>query len=94
MEDDKVLDFISRRFPKDCNWLGGNCLWFSLMLKRRFPSSEIYYLPIEGHFVVSYGGSYYDWTGRVELKEKPILLYDLKAEDPLVYSRLIRDCFI
>jgi hypothetical protein len=48
----EILEFIHRRFPQDCHWLDGNCFWFALILKKRFPNVEIFYFPIQGHFVV------------------------------------------
>ena len=93
MKNDKILEFIKRRFETDCNWTNGNCYWFALILKKRFPKCKIYYLPIEGHFVVKYKGQFYDWTGIVELEEEPIKFSKLKKMDTLWYSHLIRDCF-
>lgn len=50
---ERILNFIQRRFPQNCdsNWLTGNCLWFAYILQKRFPDLEIFYLPIEGHFI-------------------------------------------
>ena len=91
--EEKILEFIKRRWSKDSHWTDGNCLWFATILKLRFPEVEIYYLPIEGHFVVGYDNQFYDWTGRLQLEEKPYLFSKLKEEDPLYYNHLIRDCF-
>ena len=90
----EVKEFISRRFDQDCHWTDGNCYWFANILVTRFPSLDIYYFPHQGHFVAGNAWEFYDWTGRVEpLKDEPaILLYDLKQNDPLWYSHLIRDC--
>jgi hypothetical protein len=93
MKKDKVLDFIKRRFKQDCNWIDGNCYWFALILKKRFPKSVIYYLPIRGHFIIKYKGKFYDWNGIVEVEEKPIKLSKLKKKDDLWYLHLMRDCF-
>ena len=88
----KVEEFIKRRFSDDCNWTNGNCLWFALILKKRFPKAKIFYLPVDGHFVVKYKHKYYDWTGEIKLTEKAYKLSKIKKEDPLWYSHLIRDC--
>lgn len=90
--ENEVLEFIKRRFTNNCNWLNGNCFYFAAILTMRFPEGEIYYLPIEGHFVTKIEDVYYDWTGIVSLKEKPISFMQLRKEDPLLYSHLIRDC--
>ena len=90
---EQILDFIKRRWTKDSHWTDGNCLWFANILKLRFPEVEIYYLPIEGHFIVGFEGQFYDWTGHLLLEEKPYLFSDIKESDPPYYNRLIRDCF-
>ena len=59
---DEVLEFIYRRFPKDSDWVNGNCYYFSLILQDRFPGGEIYYDVIDGHFLYCYNGKYYDLT--------------------------------
>ena len=28
----EILNFIEKRFPIDCNWMNGNCLWFAIIL--------------------------------------------------------------
>ena len=40
---DEVLEFIRRRFLQDCHWRDGNCYYFALILKDRFPESRIVY---------------------------------------------------
>lgn len=89
----EIINFIETRFKKDCDWIGKNCLWFAYLLKKRFPNLNIYYLPIEGHFVVGCLGEYFDWTGKIKLEETPILFDEIKENDELWYNRLIRDCF-
>ena len=64
------------------------CYYFKI----RFPELEIYYLPIQGHFIVGKDNSYYDWTGKIKIEE-PFLLNNIKQKDPLWYSHLIRGCF-
>lgn len=102
----EVLDFIHRRFPHDCNWLNGNCLWFAFILQKRFPNMEILYLPIQGHFITglkvindtpqnsNIKTVYFDWTGEIEPKEEVWSLSKIKEEDDLLYSHLIRDCLL
>ncbi len=92
---DEVLDFINRRWKKyDANWMNGNCYWFAFILCERFPSLEMIFLPIEGHFVAGNikEGRYYDWTGKVDLQEDPYSFNSLRLEEPNLYSHLLRDC--
>lgn len=91
---DEVLDFIQRRFIKDNNWLDGNCLWFSIILEKRFPGGDIYYLPDVGHFVYEYNLKIYDWTGEVNYQGNKIKFSEIKEQDFSWYSRLMRDCFL
>lgn len=60
---DRIEEFIKRRFPIDCDWTGGNCYFFALIIKSIF-SGRIVYNPIDGHFLCYTDGRYYDWTGR------------------------------
>jgi len=93
--NDEVLEFIERRWrANDSNWLNGNCYWFAWILKSRFPKLEIFYLPVTGHFVAgdTEKKTYYDWSGKVEIKESFYSLNLLFQEDPLLYNRLMRDC--
>lgn len=94
MLEKEVLQFIKTRWQTNSNFLNGNCLWFAIILTTRFPALEIYYLPIEGHFVAGKDNNYYDWTGKIEIKEKPILFNKIKQDDSLWYSHLMRDCFL
>lgn len=91
----EILNFIEKRFPIDCNWMNGNCLWFAIILQARFPQSDIYYLPVPGHFVTKIEDKYYDWKGEIEIdvQEPLISLIDLKKKEPDWYQRLMRDCF-
>lgn len=91
---EEIIEFIKRRFPAEDRWLNGNCLWFAIILCTRFEQLEIYYLPIDGHFVAGYNGEYYDWRGQIELEEEPMKLADLQHEDELLHSHLVRDCYL
>lgn len=88
----EILDFINRRWQINANWLDGNCYWFAHILVTRFSELEIYYLPVQGHFVAGNGIVFYDWTGVVVTDEEPLALSDIKQTDPLWYQRLVRDC--
>ena len=88
----EILDFIDRRWKKDCDWKNGNCYWFAHILVSRFPRLKIYYLPIEGHFVAGDSINFYDSTGRIELQEIPLLLSQIEQDDIVWYKKLMRDC--
>lgn len=91
----KILDFIHRRFPVDCNWLNGNCYYFAQILKSRFPEGEIYYDVIWGHFIFKYENQYYDWTGLSTMVETPIKWDTFKKEyDANQYAAIIKDCVL
>ena len=68
--NDPVLKFIHKRFPKDNNWLDGNCYYFAVILKTRFPYGDIFYDTINGHFVTYIDGKMYDWSGIVPRDDK------------------------
>ena len=90
---DKILKFISNRFPTDCNWLTGNCFYFAQILKARFPEGEIYYDVIFGHFLFKIYNNYYDWSGKVEYIGQPVKWDTFQSEyDSLQYERIIKDC--
>ena len=66
--DNQVLDFIHKRFPNatnsDANWLHGNCYYFAIILKDRFPeNSDIYYDVTNGHFVCKIEDYLFDASG-------------------------------
>jgi hypothetical protein len=88
----KITDFIKRRFPVDNRWCDGNCYWMAYILAERFPELEIVYEPIIGHFIVTDGNRYYDWTGEVQCEVKPLFLKNIQNTDPLWYKHLMRDC--
>ena len=93
--EEKVIEFIERRFPVDNKWCDGNCYWMAFILSERFSELQIVYEPVLGHFMVTDGENYYDWTGKVDNNvfcKKPILLSEVKDFDNLWYEHLMRDC--
>jgi hypothetical protein len=90
----EIIEFIKRRWQLDSHWLDGNCYWFAHILTTRFTHLDIYYLPIEGHFVAGDGKEFYDWTGLVALAEKPWLFSYIRETEPNWYSRIVRDCIM
>ena len=90
----EIQEFIQRRFQSDCNWLSGNCYYFSLILKDRFPDGNIYYDVIDGHFVFKYQERYYDWSGEIH-PECYLVEWDKFDEyDSLQKQVIIRDCIM
>lgn len=91
---DSVLDFIHRRFTKDCDWMSGNCYWFAKILCDRFPFLELYYDQIPGHFyaVDVINNWAYDFEGTHRLSSTAKCFSCLEKEDPLLYERLITNC--
>lgn len=90
----EVLEFIHRRFPMNSNWLDGNCYYFAIILKDRFPEAIIYYEVIYCHFVVKISGYYYDWSGLLENVDEQHLVpwCAFEVYDAIQYKRVIQDC--
>ena len=92
----EILDFIQRRFKKDCDWTNGNCYYFAIILNDRFPEGKIYYDVINGHFIFYHYGYLYDWNGIVEPESNWCFVeWDKFDEyDSLQKERIIRDCIM
>ena len=89
-----IQEFIQRRFQSDCNWLTGNCYYFSLILKDRFPDGVIYYDVINGHFVFKYLEKYYDWSGEIHPQGYLVEWDKFDKYDSLQKQVIIRDCIM
>lgn len=101
LSDKKVLSFINKRFSYDDHWANGNCYYFAIILRARFPEVNIYYDAVAGHFIVGALSTdrtnnlsihYFDWNGRYYSDTKPILFAEIQREDEQWYRRLVRDC--
>ena len=94
--NNKIKDFISRRFKEDYNWTTGRCYFFAIILKDVFPGGKIFYDPIDGHFLYKYENNFYDWTGQKTYTEKEIdCFYEwdrLKDWEPFLEKRIRHDC--
>ena len=91
---DKVISFIDKfkfayKGELEFVFTSGNCYYFAVILKERF-GGEIYYLPIDNHFVCKIDKEYYDITGKAGFNEKPYK-WD-SYPDELEKKRIIRDC--
>lgn len=91
----KVLQFISRRFESDCNWKTGNCYYFAVILKTRFPEGKIFYDVISGHFLFQYRNQFYDWSGLYHSNDTYLVSWEeFDQYDHLQKARIIRDCIM
>lgn len=92
--NDEVLEFIQRRFKADCGWTTGNCYYFAIILKDRFPKGKIFYDVIYGHFIFQYKNKYYDWTGIIKPLGYLVKWDKFDEYDSLLEKRIIRDCIM
>lgn len=100
-EHDLVIDFIMRRWVipfsnYNTMWTDGNCYWFAVILKTRFPQLEIYYDEVAGHFVAGYGDNFFDINGDY-MPNKPsdvVLFNNMKYGDTAHYNRVLKDCIL
>ncbi len=92
--NDEVLEFIQRRFKDDCKWTTGNCYYFAIILKDRFPEGKIFYDVIYGHYVFQYKNEYYDWTGIINPLGYLVEWDKFDEYDSLLKKRIIRDCIM
>lgn len=90
----EILDFIRRRFQTDCNWLNGNCYYFALILKSRFPEGKIIYEVIDGHFTFYCDGCYFDFSGQVFPTGYLVEWDKFDQYDSNQKQRIIMDCIM
>lgn len=96
----EILDFIKKfkwHAPEvlDNLFLHGNCYYFAVILKERFPNAIIMYLMIENHFLAYINGYLYDIRGDVTdiVDNKEMIAWDdLVYYDSALYKRIVRDC--
>lgn len=91
MTDAAVLCFISHFAAARMTFLEGCCYWFAVILRERF-GAQIYYDPVDNHFVGKIGEQFYDVTGRLSDNGRFIRWDTYKNTDMAHYKRLVRDC--
>lgn len=89
--EEKILEFVKRRFPVDQDWTTGNCYFFALILQSVF-GGDIMYDVVKGHFLLKLNNELYDWTGKVEEYGCIIKWEEFMEYDSLQYERIIKDC--
>ncbi len=90
-----ILNFIQKRFPIDCNWTNGNCYYFAIILKTRFPSGEIVYDVIDGHFLFRHNNVLYDYRGEQSEEGRTIISWKhFNQYDKNQKRVIIRDCIL
>lgn len=71
----------------------GCCYWFAVILKERF-QGEIYYLPIDNHFITKINNEFYDISGKIEPIEQPILWTEFQKLEPKEALRIEYYCIL
>ena len=73
--DSVIIKFINQ-FTNNGAWdqvirsfTCGNCDYFALILKNRFPKGEILYNAVENHFAFKYDQNAYDIRGAIHLSD-------------------------
>lgn len=89
--EEKITEFIKRRFPQNCRWMDGNCYFFAVILQAAF-GGDIYYDVIYGHFFLQCEGNLYDWTGKAQNCGILVKWDDFEQYDKLQKEIIIRDC--
>lgn len=92
--NNEVLEFINKRFKNVSDWINGNCYYFAIILKDRFPEGQIYYDVINGHFVFEYNDKFYDHAGVVNSYNCLVKWNEFDMYDSLQKERIIRDCIM
>ena len=95
-KNNEVIEFIERRFGNhDQSWQNGNCYYFAVILKTRFPEGKIVYDPVDNHFLFKYKNKLYDSNGIDKRSMKKVQDWDTYKEfDALDYYYVIKDCII
>ena len=94
---DQVIEFINnfkkgfdKKAIEDC-FSFGNCYWFAKILQLRF-GGNIYYSPVENHFITRINYNNYDINGEYRPTEFFYEWDNYQRIEPLDSARVIRDC--
>lgn len=96
---DEILQFINDFKKLDLSieilFMEGYCYWFAFILKERF-NGDIWYFPIENHFITKIGNSFYDICGEINMdnREKPYNWDEFKKYEPINSKVIERDCIL
>jgi hypothetical protein len=99
MEKSSVIKFIEgmtkgHEAAMDEVFAHGYCYWFAKILELRF-DGEMWYLPVENHWVTKIGDHFFDVNGEYEVGDGIIgTWHGVAQEDPLLAERLRRDCIL
>lgn len=89
-----ILDFIQQfkeyKSVEDA-FRYGHCYYFALILQQRF-GGEIFYDPINGHFLFGVDGEYYDITGKAIPAYGTVKWAEMETIDPVWYQRVKKHC--
>ena len=75
-------------------FLYGDCYYFAIIIKERFPNAVIKYLIIDNHFITEINGRLYDIRGDITdiIDNSQLITWsDMESYDELLYKRIIRD---
>lgn len=99
---DDILNFIynfKHRVNKEKEledvFLNGNCYYFAIILKHRFPNMHIVYSQIDNHFMCLYDNRIYDIRGDITNNVMVCDLFsweDYMYYDKLDYGRVVKYC--
>jgi len=72
--------------------MNGYCYHFAVMLSDML-GGEVWYNPIDNHFVCKVGDDLYDAKGIIQTNTSGYIRWsDYKEEDSLHFARIMRDC--
>ncbi len=96
ISEDEVLGFIRNFAGSERVFLEGMCYWFAFILKTRF-GGEIFYDPVQGHFITKINGRFYDVRGDVTEGYAGCAVYPWDSyclDDPKHRERIVQDCIL
>lgn len=89
--EEQILRFINGFESVKDFFLNGYCYWFAVILAKRF-NGEIWYYPIENHFITVINNKGYDASGEYEIHQPTYPWGTYYKVDSLDCMRVVRDC--